>query len=100
MSDGKATEGSISNPVPKLREQEGSVICPFPSSNSVLSTNHTNGPQYSAHVRYPDMENYGFDGSMDMSCMYMADEPVSVLGCTAQIQFYNPSLSEDGRCTR
>ncbi len=76
-------------PIPQLNRSDADVTLFFLSSQGIIFTRETNDPWYSAH-RLGSYHALNFNNMSDIT--FLADDLVSVLGCTDQIQLCNPNL--------
>lgn len=103
-TDAFVMNGSMKNnnsdffPIPALAQTDADVHLVFLSANSITFTQEVNDPWYSAH-RHASQILYFEQGAMEGSIdpVYQ-DDAVSVLGCTVQEQYCNPTLPKETRC--
>jgi len=84
-------------PIPQLHRADADVMLFFLTAQGIKYTQAVNDPWFSAHKEGPTHGNI-FNDTPNPS--YLQDEPLSVLGCTMQMQICNPNLPEGKRCER
>ena len=88
---------SMFEPIPQLHRADADVMLFFLTAQGIKYTQAVNDPWFSAHKEGPTHGNI-FNDTPNPS--YLQDEPLSVLGCTMQMQICNPNLPEGKRCER
>lgn len=86
-------------PIPELQRWDGAIQIFFLSSNALYFTQPTKDPWFNVSTTLGsyNFPNFATTGN---TTLYSASEPASPLGCLAQEQLCNPSLSEHSRrCT-
>ncbi len=87
-------------PIPQLNRSDADIMLFFLSSQGISFMRETNDPWYSAH-RPGRLRTNSISNISEPS--FLADDLVSVLGCTMQMQLCNPNLatnssSPQGQC--
>ena len=87
--------GSSFEPISQLQRPDADISLFFLSTNGVLFSNPVDDPWYAVHRPIQ-----GAKFGNNSIATYIGDYPVSVLGCTRQVQFCNPNQPETAqRCT-
>jgi hypothetical protein len=85
------------DPIPQLHRADADVMLFFLTARGIKYNKAVNDPWFSAHRDGPTHGNI-FNDTQNPT--YLQDEPLSVLGCTMQMQICNPNLPEGKRCER
>jgi hypothetical protein len=82
-------------PIPALRLTDADVHLAFLSAPEIHFSNPIDDPWFSAHKSASGLHDHDSETVLDA---YLQDEPLSVMGCTQQVQYCNPNLPENERC--
>ncbi|KAF1951516.1 hypothetical protein CC80DRAFT_528262 [Byssothecium circinans] len=91
-----ARQASQFDPIPQLQKPDADVMLFFLTSRGILFTQPVDDPWFSAHKKGKQLRS-----SIDSTTykqLYDPDEPISVMGCTMQMQTCNPNHPEPTRC--
>jgi hypothetical protein len=88
---------SMFEPIPQLYRADADVMLFFLTARGIKYTEAVNDPWFSAHRDGP---KHGNVLNKTPNPSYLQDEPLSVLGCTMQMQICNPNLPEGEQCER
>ncbi|KAF2429209.1 hypothetical protein EJ08DRAFT_661956 [Tothia fuscella] len=90
--------GSTFHPIPDLMRDDADTAIFFLSANNVAFTNATDDPWYSVHHQVATNLTDALGRANRTRISYRADDPVSVLGCSLQTQWCNPTLPAERAC--
>jgi hypothetical protein len=82
-------------PIPALRLTDADVHLAFLGAPEIHFSNPIDDPWFSAHTSASGLHD---KNSKDVLDAYVQDEPLSVMACTQQFQYCNPSMPENERC--
>jgi hypothetical protein len=93
MEDVNGTE--LTGLIPELTRKDADVSLLFLSAPGIEYSQKINDPWFSAHQNGSRIAYYSGEKTLQL---YTQDEPVSVMGCAAQMQLCNPNLPKEIGC--